>query len=253
MPITLAPERVPAGFIVRWWPVVSARWSSTATYEQTRAAMAEGLTGFPHLFNAMPQLLSRAPGPVAAALETASAWYGLIVDGVHVDPAVLRLALRGAGRPMLVTDAMPPVGGRRASFTLYGDPRAGGRCLWKDGTSPVLPSTWRARSVPCACSTPLERALSFASAHPADFSWPGCELRPDRIRIPCRPGGVRSACMPMSFGPGLLASDAFRKRESSAGYPRRRREVADPSCWAAVNRHQRPGAFRHCDDRLRQL
>ena len=40
-----------------------------ATYEQTRAAMADGLTGFTHLFNAMRPLASREPGPIAAALE----------------------------------------------------------------------------------------------------------------------------------------------------------------------------------------
>ena len=79
--------------------------------------MAEGLTGFTHLFNAMRPLSSREPGPIAQALELPDACYGLIVDGVHVDPAMLRLALRGRGRPLLVTDAMPPVGGRRSDFT----------------------------------------------------------------------------------------------------------------------------------------
>ena len=122
MLITLAPERVPAGFIARLVAsgIRVSLGHSAATYQQTRAAMAEGLTGFTHLFNAMPPLHSRAPGPIAAALETAGAWYGLIVDGVHVDPAVLRVALRGAGHPMLVTDATPPVGGSGASFMLGG-------------------------------------------------------------------------------------------------------------------------------------
>ncbi len=48
-----------------------------ATYEETRAAMAEGLTGFTHLFNAMRPLSAREPGPVAAALELPHAYYGL--------------------------------------------------------------------------------------------------------------------------------------------------------------------------------
>ena len=73
--------------------------------------MAAGLTCFTHLFNAMRPLESREPGPIAAALESDHAWYGLIVDGVHVAPAMLQLALRGRGSPILVTDAMPPVGG----------------------------------------------------------------------------------------------------------------------------------------------
>jgi N-acetylglucosamine-6-phosphate deacetylase len=74
-----------------------------------RRHYAEGLTGFTHLFNAMRPLGARDPGPIAAALECSDAWFGMIVDGVHVDPAMLRLALRGSAHPMLVTDAMPPL------------------------------------------------------------------------------------------------------------------------------------------------
>ena len=120
--VTLAPEAVPSGFI-RALADSGTRVSlghSMATYEQTRAAMAEGLIGFTHLFNAMRPLASREGGPIAAALESPDAYYGLIVDGEHVAPAMLRLALRGAGHPMLVTDAMPPVGGSRSNFSLYG-------------------------------------------------------------------------------------------------------------------------------------
>src|SRR5262249_24458891 len=119
---TLAPEVVPPGFIAKL-AAAGVRVSlghSMATYEQTRAAMAEGLTGFTHLFNAMRPLSSRDPGPIAQALESPEAWYGLIVDGVHVDAAMLRLVLRGLGHPMLVTDAMPPVGGSNSPFKLHG-------------------------------------------------------------------------------------------------------------------------------------
>src|SRR5437868_11779086 len=120
--VTLAPERVPAGFIARLAGagIRVALGHSMASYAQTCAALAAGLTGFTHLFNAMPPMLSREPGPIAAALETPDVFYGLIVDGEHVAPAMLRLALRGLGQPMLVTDAMPPVGGRDAPFMLGG-------------------------------------------------------------------------------------------------------------------------------------
>src|SRR5262249_31341759 len=69
--VTLAPEQVPPGFIAR---LVGAGMRvslghSMATYAQARAAMAEGLSGFTHLFNAMRPLGSREPGPIAAALE----------------------------------------------------------------------------------------------------------------------------------------------------------------------------------------
>ena len=121
--VTLAPEVVPEQFIVDL-AVAGVRISlghSMATYAQTKAAMAAGLAGFTHLFNAMRPLESREPGPIAAALKSPQAWYGLIVDGVHVAPAMLRLALRGAGHPILVTDAMPPVGGTREILHAAGE------------------------------------------------------------------------------------------------------------------------------------
>ena len=101
--VTLAPECVPSGFIARLAKagVRVSLGHSMATYDETKAALAEGLTGFTHLFNAMRPLGSRAPGPIAAALETRTAFFGMIVDGEHVDPAMLRLALRGVAHPML--------------------------------------------------------------------------------------------------------------------------------------------------------
>jgi N-acetylglucosamine-6-phosphate deacetylase len=122
--VTLAPERAPPGFIAALAQagIKVALGHSAATYDETRAALADGLAGFTHLFNAMPPLGAREPGPIAAALEASDAWYGLILDGVHVAPPMLRLALRGVGQPVLVTDAMPPVGGVRGDFALQGRP-----------------------------------------------------------------------------------------------------------------------------------
>ena len=173
--VTLAPEQVPAGFIaelVRAGIRVSLG-HSMATYAQARAALAEGLTGFTHLFNAMRPLASREPGPIAAALESPDAWFGLIVDGVHVDPVVLRLALRGAGRPMLVTDAMPPVGGKRATFMLYGQEISvrDGRCTRNDGTlaGAFLDMATAVRNAVRLLDVALTDTLRMASLHPAEF------------------------------------------------------------------------------------
>jgi len=173
--VTLAPEEVSDAFVkdlVRAGARV-ALGHSMATYAQTRAAMAAGLTGFTHLFNAMRPLTARDPGPIAAALESKNACYGLIVDGVHVDPAVLRLALRGAGRPILVTDAMPPVGGERPGFRLYGNDIEvrDGRCQRSDGTlaGSALTMAQAVRNCVQMLGVPLTDALRFAAAHPADF------------------------------------------------------------------------------------
>lgn len=144
-----------------------------ATYEETREAMAEGLTGFTHLFNAMRPFQSREPGPIAAALESSGSWFGMIVDGFHVHPAMLRLALRGLGQPMLVTDAMPPVGGRRTSFELYGlqIQAVGGRCLRGDGTlsGALLDMRAAVQNSVKFLKVTLEDALRFASRNPAEF------------------------------------------------------------------------------------
>jgi N-acetylglucosamine-6-phosphate deacetylase len=180
--VTLAPEEVPPGFTARLAAaeVRVCLGHSMATYAQTKAALAEGLVGFTHLFNAMRPLESREPGPIAAALETSAAWFGMIADGVHVAPAMLRLALRGAAHPMLVTDAMPPVGGRAASFTLYGNEIAvrDGRCARADGTlaGAALDMACAVRNCVRMLELPLTDALRFASTEPARFLGLGKEL-----------------------------------------------------------------------------
>jgi N-acetylglucosamine-6-phosphate deacetylase len=188
--VTLAPEQVPQGFIHQL-TTAGIRVSlghSVATYAETRAAMAEGLTGFTHLFNATRPLGSREPGPIAAALESPGSWFGMIVDGVHVDPAMLRLALRGLANPMLVTDAMPPVGGSRSSFRLYGEEITveAGRCVRKDGTlaGAVLDMAGAVRNCVRMLDVPLETALRFASANPARFL--GVDDRLGHIAPGCR-------------------------------------------------------------------
>ena len=173
--VTLAPEQVPDGFVAQLAKagVRVSLGHSVATYAQTKAALAEGLTGFTHLFNAMRQPSSREPGPVVAALETPEAWFGMIVDGHHVDPAMLRLALRGVARPMLVTDAMPSVGGSRSAFTLCGQEISlrGGRCTRADGTlaGAHLDMVSAVRNCVALLGVPLTQALRFASAEPASF------------------------------------------------------------------------------------
>jgi N-acetylglucosamine-6-phosphate deacetylase len=173
--VTLAPEHVPARTVANLARagVRIALGHSAATYAQTLDAMAEGMSGFTHLFNAMRGLESREPGPIAAALESGEAFYSLIVDGIHVAPAMLRLALRGAGHPILVTDAMPPVGGSQASFILAGEKVVveNGRCAKKDGTlaGAYLDMATAVRNCVRLLNVPLTEALRFASTNPAQF------------------------------------------------------------------------------------
>ncbi len=188
--VTLAPECVPPGVVAALAEagVIVALGHSMASYAETRAALTEGLTGFTHLFNAMRPMSAREPGPIAAALEEPRAFYGLIVDGVHVAPAMLRLALRGHGRAMLVTDAMSPVGGTRDNFMLGGRriTAKDGRCTTEDGTlaGSVLDMASAVRNAVRLLGVALPAALRIASAVPAAFLGLGHRL--GRLAPGCR-------------------------------------------------------------------
>ena len=132
MILTVAPEVVTPSDISQLAAagVIVSAGHSAATYEQVRAALDAGLVGFTHLFNGMSPLESRAPGMVGAALEDQRAWCGVIVDNHHVHPAALKIAIaaKPKGLVLLVTDAMPPVGGVSDSFLF-----AGVRITCRDG------------------------------------------------------------------------------------------------------------------------
>jgi N-acetylglucosamine-6-phosphate deacetylase len=119
--VTLAPELAPKGAIEALVEagVIVAAGHTLAKYEDIERGIAEGLSGVTHLFNAMSQLESRAPGMVGAAFGS-DLICGIIVDGHHVHPASLRAAYRakGADGLMLVTDAMPTVGSTEDRFCI---------------------------------------------------------------------------------------------------------------------------------------
>ena len=175
--VTLAPERTRPSMIRRLVDaglIVSAGHTNGG-YSDIRAALDAGLTGFTHLFNAMSPLTSREPGAVGAALEDARSWCGLIVDGRHIHPVTMRLALRckPAERVMLVTDAMPSVGMAEKSFMLQGQPIRveGDACVSADGTlaGSDLDMAKAVRNAIAMLEVGAEAALRMASRHPAAF------------------------------------------------------------------------------------
>ncbi|MFI9152989.1 N-acetylglucosamine-6-phosphate deacetylase [Streptomyces sp. NPDC053367] len=113
--VTLATE-LPGGIdsvrLLAEHGVIAAVGHTDATYEQTVEAIDAGATVATHLFNAMPPLGHRAPGPIAALLEDERVTVELINDGTHLHPAALELAFRhkGAGRVAFITDAMDAAG-----------------------------------------------------------------------------------------------------------------------------------------------
>ncbi|MDZ7809639.1 MAG: amidohydrolase family protein [Arhodomonas sp.] len=151
-----------------------------------RRALAEGLRGFTHLFNAMSPLTAREPGTVGTALADPESCCGLILDGVHVHPTSATVALRAKrpGRVMLVTDAVHLAATEMAHSTLLGRPvvRAQGRVTAADGTlaGSDLTMDRAVRNAVDLLGLPLTEALRMASLTPAAFL--GLDNQLGRIR-----------------------------------------------------------------------
>lgn len=175
--LTLAPETTTPDMIRRLASagVVISAGHTNARYTQIRAAIDAGLRGFTHLFNAMSPLTGREPGTVGAALEDSQSWCGLIVDGHHVDPVTMKLALRckPIDRFMLVTDAMPTVGMMGEHFMLQGRRITvrNGMCLDEAGTlaGSNLDMASAVSNATRMLDIDLATAARMASAHPAAF------------------------------------------------------------------------------------
>lgn len=176
--VTLAPEQVPEGFVS--WLVeqkaIVCIGHSAATYEQAMSAVKSGARGFTHLFNAMSGLTSREPGVVGAALQTGQdTWCGLIADGHHVHPAVMKVALaaKGSERVMLVTDAIQSVGYEASEMALLGKKviRHQGKVTTEDGTlaGSDLDMASAVRNAVNLIGVDEASALQMASLRPAEF------------------------------------------------------------------------------------
>lgn len=175
--LTLAPERFDNATLraLAARGVLLCAGHTAADYERLREAFAHGVRGVTHLFNAMTPLGSREPGGVGACIENPDVWCGVIVDGEHVHDASLRIAIaaKPRGKIMLVTDAMPPVGGEQEDFVLYGQTMTcrNGKCTTADGTlaGSALDMAGAVRNTVQRLGLPLEEACRMASAYPADF------------------------------------------------------------------------------------
>ncbi|WP_299036882.1 N-acetylglucosamine-6-phosphate deacetylase [uncultured Pseudokineococcus sp.] len=132
--VTLAPELpgaldavarlVDAGVVV-------ALGHTDASAEQVRRALDLGASVVTHLFNGMPPLHHREPGPVGAALLDGRVTVEVIGDGQHVDDDVVDLVRRLApGRTALVSDAMAAAGLGDGRYEL-----AGAEVVVRDGVA----------------------------------------------------------------------------------------------------------------------
>lgn len=175
--VTLAPERVERTQIKALSDagVLVSAGHTAADYAAIAEALAEGLRGFTHLYNAMSPMTNRAPGVVGAALDDAYSWCGLIVDGHHLHDATARNALKAKarGKMMLVSDAMSTVGADEKTFSLYGEDihAEDGRLARSDGTlaGSDLDMMSAVRNTHLRLGVALDEALRMASLYPAQF------------------------------------------------------------------------------------
>lgn len=108
--ITLAPELDPTCSVVDYLlkkNIVISLGHSNATFAEAQAAFDQGIKMFTHIFNASPPLHHRDPGAVACALLDTKVSCCLIADGLHLDPATIRLIvkMKGLHKTILVSDA----------------------------------------------------------------------------------------------------------------------------------------------------
>ena len=177
--VTLAPELPGAIELVRALAaadVVVSLGHTDASYAQVAEAVGAGARAVTHAFNAMRPLHHRRPGVLGAALDLDALTCEVICDGVHVDPAVLRLLQRakGAERTTLVTDAIEAAGLPDGDYHLGQRPisvRAGRATL--PGSDTIAGSTLtmdRAlRNVVAFCDVGVEAAARMASTTPAEL------------------------------------------------------------------------------------
>ena len=143
-------------------------------YDTAIAAFEAGATHMTHLYNAMPGITHRAPGPIIAALEK-GAEVELITDNVHIHPAMVRFTFRtfGDDHTILIADSMMACGLPDGQYSL------GGQAVTVEGRRATLteqPGTI-AGSATCLydcmkvavreMNVPLESAVRAASENPA--------------------------------------------------------------------------------------
>lgn len=171
--VTLAPENVPSQIIQKLNQdgIIVFGGHSNANFATTQKAIDAGMVGVTHLYNAMSPLNSREPNMVGAAfLNKLKA--GIIIDCVHVHPASVKIAYNnlGADNLIIITDAMPVVGGND-SFILNGEiiKARDGSCYNDQGTlaGSALNMAMAVRNANKYCSIPLAQCLQMASQTPA--------------------------------------------------------------------------------------
>lgn len=172
--ITIAPEVDGAlDFIESHSSLVHISLGHTSSnYETAMRAFERGASHMTHLYNAMPGLTHREPGPIGAAIDSENVMVEVICDGIHIHPAIIRATFKlfGDERVILVSDSMRAAGMKDGSYTLGGqEVTVEGRfARLKDGTiAGSVTNLMECMRTAVSMGIPLESAVKGATINPA--------------------------------------------------------------------------------------
>lgn len=181
--VTLAPELANSQSVVRELSqrgITVSLGHSVANLSQAEEAVQHGASFITHLFNAMLPFHHRDPGIVGLLTSDQvpagrTVYYGMIADGIHTNPAALRIAHRAHPSGLvLVTDAITAMGLPPGQHTLGQQVIeiqglhayvAGTKTL--SGSIATMDMCVRHFKQASGCS--VEEALEAASLHPAQL------------------------------------------------------------------------------------
>lgn len=174
--VTLAPEMPGAAETIRRLRaqgVVVSAGHSMATYAQALAAFEAGISYGTHLFNAMPPLEHRSPNLPGALLTTPQVTVGILTDGIHLHPALIKLiwAAKGSEGITVVTDAMAAMGMAEGTYILgdYQVKVADGSARLENGTlaGSIIAQDQALRNLMAFTGCSLGEALATFTSTPA--------------------------------------------------------------------------------------
>ena len=175
--IGIAPEesRNSLDFIRQMKEKVSISLAHTnADYDTAMGAFNAGADHAVHLYNAMPEILHRAPGVVGAVFDSKHVMAEIICDGIHIHPATVRATFQmmGADRMILISDSMRATGMPDGQYTLGGlDVKVVGKLATLVSDGAIAGSATNLadcmRTAVQKMNLPLETAIACATINPA--------------------------------------------------------------------------------------
>jgi N-acetylglucosamine-6-phosphate deacetylase len=225
--ITIAPELPGAAPVIQRLVEAGVTVSighTDATFEQTLEAIELGVSHVTHCCNAMRPLLHREPGPLGAIALSPRVTGELIVDGVHVHPAMVTIVNRtlGANRTIVITDAQAGAGNEGATFEFAGQPAhvERGAARLADGTitGSVLTMDQALRNSLRMMPVSLSEAIGMLTLNPAR------SIHVDDRKGRLRPGYDADLLL---FSPDLMLQATFCRGKLAYAADVRRAQFAD--------------------------